>query len=355
MSPSKTLNRIFFAFLVIYLGLPGLPRDAVGQEAQEQIREEINRLQELVSSHFSTDEKARKAGENYRQALEKAEGKLGTGYLYAALQQLSSIQKSLLPTVYQLTRADVANSGMEAFEKEWQHVGQELEEKQAKLEQKATLPAGVRAMAEASINQSEPYYQSSRLYSRNTSVNSGLYYLGRSSAQLEFAIFCQHLRFPPMPPPPALRPLTKEVEELESKVVAGYQEAGFGKAEKERRYNRFIATNMTIKMVREAEQANLSFGALYKYLEALLHFHLIDRAAPTVDQLATLKAVSLDMEPRLSITATDHSIGLYFWQLAQTDLDNATWDKFDGESLRRSAVILDTILPSYFRITDSMN
>ena len=112
---------------------------------------------------------------------------------------------------------------------------------------------------------------------------------------------------------------------------------------------------MTIKMVRELEKSEAPDGAFYKYLEGLLHFELIDKPEVTLEQKTSLQEKSAKIARQLANGKIDHSIGLLYWQIAQTDLDKVGSGDFDGESLKRSAVILDRVLPTYFRIAKGLN
>lgn len=340
----------------LILALLVLVKMPLAQQANDQIKNEIHRLEKIVSSRFNSDEKSRKTGQEHLAELATIRSLIDSNHLYWALRRLKTSFTNILAIDYSRSQTEIVEKGQEAFDSEWLRVGESFTQKSEKVAiNDLKLPIAIKAIAEISLNQSKPYYHSSRLYSQNTSINSGLFYLGRAVSNLDYALFCQALKFDEPPPPPRISSLEPYIADLEEKVVEGYQKTGFGSAEKEKTYNRFIFANMTIKMVRELEKAGLIYGAFYEYLEALLHYELIGASSVGANQVNSLLEKSAKTRKRLSGREIDHSIGLIFWQMAKEALDQVDTMNVQRSSLEECASILDTVLPKYFEIIERGN
>ena len=227
---NKGIWRLPLILFIVFVCSPAMPETVFGQEVRDQIAEEIRGLEEMIPLHFSKDQQAKKRGQDFLDDLREAESILQSGYLYWSLKQLQVIARNWLPLIYQNEKVEVANAGQEAFEKEWQTVGEELKEKQKQYTTVTLkIPAVVKALAQDSFNQAGRFYESSRLQGLNTNTKAGLYYLGRSRAFLNFALFCQRLNFGEVLPTPRQRSIESEIQALEQKVVMGYQNSDFGK------------------------------------------------------------------------------------------------------------------------------
>jgi hypothetical protein len=88
-------------------------------------------------------------------------------------------------------------------------------------------------------------------------------------------------------------------------------------------------------------------GALLKYLESQLYFGLIITAAENED-VQHLRARSTEAGKLLMSRKVDHTIALLFWQMAETALNQPGSDQPSQTQIKRAAVILNNVLPSYF-------
>jgi hypothetical protein len=239
-----------------------------------------------------------------------------------------------------------------AFESEWKRLGLVLDEKEKQLAGNTwrRSPAAVRALAESSLTQVRPYYQSGRLYGLNTTIDDGLYYLGLSPALLDYALFCQSLTFGQASPELKLAPLSDALAGLESDTLHSFR-----RAEADGRYQqndtqrlRYIRANVTLKMAAELNQEKRTAGALHKYLEAMLYLGLADSA--TQGDVSRLKSQSEALAARLNNPRFDHSIGRLYWEMAQAALRRAEAEQPGGEEQKRASVILEKVLPAYFKL-----
>jgi hypothetical protein len=203
-------------------------------------------------------------------------------------------------------------------------------------------------MIESALTQIQPYYVSGRLYGLNTTINDGLVYLGRSSACVDFALFGQQLRFAETPPPLRLRSLAPELAKFEAEVVRAYSQPGATSQQIP-----YIRTNVTLKMAQELDKEKRYYGALHQYLAAIRIFTSITlpEQLPPTDEL---KAESEKVRARLAEGGIDHSIGLLYWQLAQSSIERAAQGVNEQENLKRATVIFRGVMPRYFDYTDGV-
>lgn len=332
-------RRFFYRILKTLCLLILLSNLCHAQSAKEQIAVEINRLEKLLSSlSLSDDEK-----NSYAKSLSEANAALDAGYVYLSLYKLQPYWIELKTREYLKTKTNIKT--LEAFEEEWKQIGLELNKKEKVLKavSNAKIPAVVLALSEASQNQVRPYHQSGRLYGINTTVENGLYYLGRSPASLDFAIFCRGLKFTDIKRQPKLRSLDRELSFLETEVPKA-----FSKAESDQN-TQFIRTNVTLKIASELNRDAMYAGALYKYLDATFYFGLINADVSQIKDLSQLKTESERFRQMLAAGDIDHSIGQLYREMAQRGLSEISTEKPTEEELKRSLVILEKVIPSYFK------
>src|SRR5436190_9693445 len=109
---------------------------------------------------------------------------------YLSLYTIRTCKLELDSLAYASSKAEVEKKGIEAFEQEWSQLGSLLTDKEHKVDLTiAKRPAAVAiALAQVSQVQTRPYYQSGRLFALNSSLSEDLYYIGRATANLDFAI-----------------------------------------------------------------------------------------------------------------------------------------------------------------------
>jgi hypothetical protein len=306
----------------------------VAQTAAAQITAENAHLKQALPTLglSATDTAA------YAQQLKLIDTATQSGNLFQGMYYLQRARVELMTFEYVQSKADVEKQGTAAFENEWRRVGQELAMKERLLATKTnlSLPAAVKAMVESSLTQVQPYYQSSRLYGRNTTIGDGLYYLGVAPANLDFALFCQQLKFEKPKSAPKLGSIETEISALEAAAVKAFQDPD--NTEKQRA---FIQISSTLKMARELNEEKRFAGALKTYLDALLDFGLVRASAPDAERSAELKKEAAKFRTLFSSSPTDQTIGLIYIEMALAA---------DGDlGLQRAAVIVEKLLPSYLK------
>jgi hypothetical protein len=333
-------EKIFVAMLGLGL-IFALISGAAGQSAPAsiQISDEIHRLKQNLSSLKLPEAEAKP----YFDGFKRVETVLQSDYVFLSLYYLQPLRVALMTQEYQRSKSEVAKQGKEAFEAEWRRLGAQLAAKeQVAAEPFANIPAAIKALVENSLGQVQPYHQSGRLYGLNTTINDGLFYLGRAPAFQDFALFCRQLHFAPPRSVLKLRSMEPELSALEAETLAEYKQA----ADKDLRP--FINVNVAMKVAWELNGQKRYFGALLKYLDAALALKLLKASPPSDEQQAALKKQNEAFSQQLSSTKTDHSIGLIYWQLAQRALQPSVEDTIGPEDLKRAAVVIEHVLPRYF-------
>jgi hypothetical protein len=299
-------------------------------KAEAQLSVEIRRLKQLLLTLKSQE------GDG-QFSFQQTEAAWQSGYPYLSLYYVRQLRMALEPVAYQQAGAKIQSQGLEAFESEWRRLGEQLDRGRAALKTGSDdrLPAAVRAMMEISLSQVQPYYTSGRLYGLNTTVESGLYYLGQALAHLDFATYCRQLQVLRPRHRLPLRSLEPELKQIEAQTVAAFKEA-----EGSNRQPLYNAVNSSLKLARELNAERRYSGALLQYLEACLRLNLIGAEASDKQRVT---AQGARLHRRLVATTTDQSIGLLFWQMAEQALQEA-----NQKSITLAAVILDKVLPLYF-------
>lgn len=319
------------------------PAVGYAQDTSPQISEAATRLEKVLSSEdVSDDPAAGQCGDEIRTARST----LRAGYLYLSLYTLRPCLLEIGARRYLRAKGGIEKKGLDAFEEEWRRLGLELDEREEVLAlgQSQLSVALILALVEASEIQIRPYYRSGRLYGLNTTIPDGLYYLGLAPANLDFALLCQQLQIVRTKPLIKLRSLEPELVELETETIQSYKRNGAGSLQP--RYN---LINSTLKMASELNKEAMYAGALQRYLEAGLDLGLVTTPKVEAKELLRLEAQNGSFGRRLKAGTADHSIGLLYWEMAQSALSQAATGKLNENELQRAAVIVDRVLPRYFK------
>lgn len=337
----KKVSLLIWTFLCAVLLSIGTT-SVQAQTPQEPISTEIARLKKILTALNLSGEDT----QAYTKLLDRASATLQSGYFYLGLSYLQEAETNLISLEYLQANSNIEQQGIDSFEKEWQRLGGQLREGEKTLAANRfrQMPVFVKALVEISQNQIQPYYKSGRLFGLNTTIKDGLYYLGLSLANLNFAIYCQQLNLSePVSKAKALS-LEPQLQQTETATVNAFQQADTAAKQQ-----RFIPVNSTLKMAWELNRAGNFSGALFQYLNACQRLGIIEEEEVTAQHFKALKMQSLSMRKRLSSNSIDHSIGLFYWQKAQRALQYDTADKSDGETLKQAAVIMEQVLPRYFK------
>jgi len=339
-------KRFISTALLIIIVTPGAlaqsPPERPGDRTGASIAAEAIRLKGVLASLKLPDADS----ETYAGHFSRVERARRSGHVFLSLFLLHPSAATLPAIEYQKAKADVSKGGLEALEREWRRLGGELAEKERRLTAAPVrrLPLVVQAMLERALTQVQPHYQSGRLYGQQTTIDAGLFYLGRAKAQLDFALFCRGLDVVASGAAPSLRSLAPELEELEREVMQSYRRLGAADQD-----NTFVRINASLKVAQDLERERRFGGALLQYLEVFRALEALNSMPAESLTPEALKSLSESFRTQLSGGKTDHSGGWLYWQMAQAALESG-----DANDLKQAAVILYHVAPRYFKYMASL-
>jgi hypothetical protein len=313
------------------------PRKGAQEEA---VAAEIARWAAFLKASPPSDDFLKEIRQSTGPALVRAQKALADEHSLLAMLRLGSLHEGLTAATYVGQRPAEQRKDNAAFEQEWKRVGMDL---RPQLEPPASgafdglRPALLRGMAEAAQPQVRIYYDASLEYGRNTTPDSGLYYLGAAQAARDFGGLARRLSDATAPAAPPLRALGADLDVLEGEMLAAYRPPLSIDKHRE-----FIGASSALKEARELDAAGLRAGALLRYLLAAMRFGAL--RAPTPTNAPALSESLRAEAARLGKRGVDHSLGRVFVEAAQGDLgDHAA----DGQALTAAAVVKE-VLPRYF-------
>ncbi len=306
----------------------------------------IQSWSQYLKANASKDEMWLQIKESATPAMGRVEDAMQGGRRLLALQRLAGVQPDLEASRY-LGRLPAAERNSDAaFEAAWARLGKDLAKElgapsPAALE--GVTPAAVRAVGEASVPAVRVFYEASLEYERNTMPEVGFYYLGVAQAQRDLAAFCRTLSSPSNLRPPPARRLQGELDLLEGELLSAYRPPASID-----RHREFITASSTLKEARELDGAGLAYGAMLRYLQAVL------RVAPLTGRVPALtadeaKARLAPLRQRLSEAGgVDQSIGRIFLEAGEADASSAA----AGTSPAQASAVVAEVLPRYFAALD---
>lgn len=330
MTTHKTLKRGAALTVAVLTLLTLLPLICPGQRLDDQITAEAQRLKGVLASLKLSAADV----ESVSSLLSRSERAAQSGHAFLSLHILQYAATTLGGYEFMQAKAEIGKAGMAAFEQEWRRLGPELAEGQRKLSAARRWPLAAQAVVERSLTQSQPTYQSSLLYGRETSVENGLFYLGLAKAHLDFVAFCRGLKFAGAAPRP-LRSPAPELAELEKEVLAAYR-----KYDTPDQHSAFIRVNSQLKLAWDLERERRHSGAWLQALEARRSLVPITVTIAEDRSAAALRAQSEAVRAQLSKASTDHSLGWLYWQMAE--------EAQTRNDLKQANTILSHVLPLYF-------
>ena len=274
-------------------------------------------------------------------ALDMAQQALAAGRRWTALERLAAARANLVAAQYVADRPAEARRDVPGFEAEWVRMGAELGASKDAPTAKAfdrVYPAAARALAEASAFQVKVMYDAGIEYGRATDADSGLFYVGSAQAQQQFVAFARTV-LRSATPAVTVKNLSAETDALETTLLALYRPPVSID-----RHSEFIGASSALKEARELDAAGLRYGALQRYLLAVLRTALL-RPAPAVSEGPAIRARLLAVAPRLSDFSSDHTIALMFLERALTELDRA---EPTPAAVGIALAVVDDVLPKYF-------
>lgn len=305
----------------------------------DRVASEISRWSTLLAGEKRTDPlwvDATKAGQ---AVLTQAQEELRQGRRLLALERLAVLGQNLGGALYAFEKSPDDRKDLAAFEADWKRVGVMLEDVVSPTGGEVAAAAGIRpalarALAELSISQAREFYAASLEYGRNTEPQYGFFYLGAAQAQRNFLGILRALPAPRALREPQLRGLRPEIDALQADLLAAYRPPASID-----RHSEFIVASSALKEAREQDAAGHRHAALLRYLQAAQRTAML--RAPVLGD-ATLVQRRLDESAARLATGTDHTIGRFFIERAQSSLASTT-----GSVDAAAAALAADVLPRY--------
>jgi hypothetical protein len=324
------------------LALPGL---GFCQSAHEQVEREISKTSKALESVTSSSDEWKQFKPDLANLLARARQAAEAGRLYSALELLGAARVNLAgaQTLFGNPHADKLSMG--EFKAQWTRVGLDL----TPLEQRynsgnwATQPVGLRALAESEEIRTRVFYDSSQGFATATEPRDGLFYMGQSTAAIEYALFCQSLDLKGGLPAPPLHSMAAEIRNLQDQILAVYKPP-----RSVDQHPQFIQINSALKEAGDLEAAHLYAGALFKYLDSLQGFSTLDASKPGVEKADELRKELTQARDKLAAAKLDHSIAEIFLQRAEGGLDASKPKDVYAVGLQKAQVVLERVIPAYF-------
>lgn len=238
-------------------------------------------------------------------------------------------------------RTDEIAGSLDAFRAAWREAGADLKTRRAALGATpgAHAPLAVRAMIESDLASFETYYTSALLYGENTTIESGLLYLGFPYGIVDFAEFAAALPLAAPAPAPALPDLGGALFALDGELLDVYKAQTTPEAR-----SALAGTNSMFKVAQDLRAAKLQAGTLFEYLRTVESL-AANRAAGPEPAAAGLRERAARYAYRNP--AVDNTIAGFFVERARGLLGG---DDPGPVERRYAAAILDTVLPAYERV-----
>lgn len=319
-------------------------RSLMAQDAESQVKREVERLQRSLKEKPITDPDFAPVNNMAADGLKSAAEALNKGQLYVSLERLNSASSLLQGARTGEEKADAVKSGLPAFETEWGKASLQLTslDQNARQRDWSKSPLAIRALAEAAQGRSIPLLDGSRGFATSTKPKDGLFYMGQAQGEAEFAKFCASLQVPHKPASLTLRSFLPELQKLQEKTNAAFQPP-----KSIDQHSRFIALNSALKLAKELDSSKFYAGALYEYLEATRHYGMIEGAAVDPAKQATLKNAVNDAQKKLDTSPQDDSIAQLIIERANSYLTHPDGSAPTSDEWKAAQVILEQVLPAY--------
>lgn len=318
---------------------------AFAQDAPVRIKAEITRLQQSLKELPSNDKDFGEIASTASSNLKEVELALQAGQVYLALEKLARAQDLVGAARAGFEKADLAKSGMTAFDSEWGTVSLRLTalDKEAHERVWDHKPLAVRALSESAQGRAIPLLDGSRGFATANGPKDGLLYMGEAEGEAAFSKFSASLDFDTRKTQFPLRSFVPELQQLQQKTNAAFQPPKSIEL-----HSRFIALNSTIKLGEELDSSKFYAGALYEYLEGVRHYAMLDAPALNPAQQAKLKQDLAEARKKTAASPDDNSVEQLFIERAESQIAHDDGSAPSADEWRSSRVILDQVLPAYY-------
>lgn len=273
-------------------------------------------------------------------ALSAAEGAAADGRMLVALTNIRRCLRYVGALEITASRMPKIGSDLDAFRQAWKDARAELDARRQAMGPNpgAEKPLALRAMIESELSTFEPYYTSSLLYGENTTIESGLLYLGMPFGIADFVAFASTLPMTAADAEPALPDVGGALFALDGELLDFYKAQSTPEAR-----SALIGTNSIFKIAQDLQAAGSRAGSLFEYLRALESFANNRAQGTDPPDAATLQR---QLDAYAPAGSGDHTIARYFIERVN---DLLAGSDVSEDQRRMAAGILGSVLPAYDR------
>jgi hypothetical protein len=314
--------------------LAGFVITASAGDVAKQIQAEIQRVRDLASSG-TPDPRFKDLPSHVETTLRYATEDVAAGNTYSALEKLSQASDLVGGMRVASNDAAVVKGGMPAFEIEWKNASRRVS---AIKPVPPGTPAAIRALAETAHVQAIALLDGGRGFATSMQPKDGLFYLGEAQGLVQFASFCADLDQGRAAKPLTVRSLAPELRVLQDKT-----DAAFVPPQSIEKHPAFIGLNSAIKLATELDDAKFYAGALYRYLDAVRQYGMLNAGPVSASAQERLRTTIAAERRKIAGSRRDDSIREAWLERA----DSAIAHTPNDDVWKAAAVLVGQVLPAY--------
>jgi len=260
--------------------------------------------------------------------LDRARTALGAERPLLALYLMEAPWKAARSFTFVKASSGVTSS--ELFAKKWTSLG---EPRPLASAGGARRPALLEAIASAADTRAPITYHASRFYGDDAGLSGGLYYLGESQAEIQWAGFVRSLDVPASAAAPPLRSIAPEIAALDVEMTTAYETM------ERASHSTYIVASAALKQARTLDERRQFGAALFQYLLSRYLFAPLRGPAARDATVERIREAAATLDPKI-----DNSIAELFLQLAGEGVAG------DAAAQKRgAAAAVEDVIPAYLR------
>ena len=259
--------------------------------------------------------------------LDRARTALGAERPLLALYLMEAPWKAARSFTFVKASSGVTSS--ELFAKKWTSLGEPRPQSAGGARRLALLEA----IAAAADTRAPITYHASRFFGDDAGLSGGLYYLGESQAEVQWAGFVRSLDVPASAAAPPLRSIAPEIAALDVEMTTAYETM------ERASHSTYIVASAALKQARTLDERRQFGAALFQYLLSRYLFAPLRGPAARDATVERIRESAATLDPKI-----DNSIAELFLQLAGEGVAGDV-----AAQKRGAAAAVEDVIPAYLR------
>ena len=259
--------------------------------------------------------------------LDRARTALGAERPLLALYLMEAPWKAARSFTF--VKASSAVTSSELFAKKWTSLGEPRPLSAGGARRLALLEA----IAAAADTRAPITYHASRFFGDDAGLSGGLYYLGESQAEVQWAGFVRSLNVPASAAAPPLRSIAPEIAALDVEMTTAYETM------ERASHSTYIVASAALKQARTLDERRQFGAALFQYLLSRYLFAPLRGPAARDATVERIREAAATLDPKI-----DNSIAELFLQLAGEGVAGDV-----AAQKRGAAAAVEDVIPAYLR------